>query len=214
MLESRHLLLPVFCGVFMLRLLVLLGALIYVTLLVAGKQDGPLRPGLARAVAEGDEIVVLERRFSETVPVAEPDPAPAATAVPAPPPAVVTAAYKPAAAPPAPEPAAKKPAPVFTLSVLPTIGGDTADPDPALAVADVPGEAAPDNLAEGTIWYVTGASVNVRQGPSTTTSVVGKLTGGEAVTVVAMEATGWARILIEGDGIEGYVAARFLTPEL
>jgi hypothetical protein len=211
MLEHGHLLLPVLCGAFMLRLSVLLGAVIYVTLLVAGNQGGPLRPGLARAVAEGDEIVVLERRFSETLPAPDPAPAPA---LPAPPAAVVTAAYTPAAAPPAIEPAAEKPAPVFTLSVLPTIGGDTADPDPALAVAEAPAETAPDDFADGTVWYVTASSVNVRQGPSTETSVVGKLTGGEAVTVLAMDGSGWARILIEGDGIEGYVAARFLTPEL
>lgn len=213
MLERGHVLLSVPCGVLMLRLSVLLGAALYVILLVVGTDDGPLRPGLARAVAEGEEIVVLERRFSETVPMAEPDPAPAVTALPPPPIEVVSAAYTPAD--PLPEPATEKvtPAPVFTLSVLPTIGGDTADPDPALAAAE--GEADPAlDVTGGSVWYVTASAVNVRQGPSTGTSIVGRLTGGEAVTVVAMDGSGWARILIEGDGIEGYVAARFLTPEL
>ena len=42
----------------MLRLMVLLCAAIFVTLLIAGQDKGQMRPGLARAVAEGEEIVV------------------------------------------------------------------------------------------------------------------------------------------------------------
>lgn len=59
--------------------------------------------------------------------------------------------------------------------------------------------------------YVNSNSVNVRGGPSTDYAVVGRLTRAEAVTVVSAEADGWVHIRIEGDGIEGYVAARLLT---
>jgi uncharacterized protein YgiM (DUF1202 family) len=41
--------------------------------------------------------------------------------------------------------------------------------------------------------------------------VAGRLTRGEAVTVVADAGDGWLRIRIEGDGLEGFVAARLLT---
>lgn len=61
------------------------------------------------------------------------------------------------------------------------------------------------------VYYVKGRGVNVRSGPSSRSSVVGKLGRGEAVTVVWIEANGWARIRIEGDGIEGYMAKDFLT---
>ena len=59
--------------------------------------------------------------------------------------------------------------------------------------------------------YVNSTSVNVRGGPSTDYEVVGRLTRAEAVTVVSAAAGGWVHIRIEGDGIEGYVAARLLT---
>jgi uncharacterized protein YgiM (DUF1202 family) len=59
--------------------------------------------------------------------------------------------------------------------------------------------------------YVSGRSVNVRGGPSTREAVVGRLTRGEAVTVVWVEDNGWARIRVEGDGIDGYMAMDFLT---
>lgn len=61
------------------------------------------------------------------------------------------------------------------------------------------------------VWYVQGNAVNVRQGPSTEYSIVGKLARGEATTVLSTEADGWAHILIEGDGIEGYISTDFLS---
>ena len=69
----------------------------------------------------------------------------------------------------------------------------------------------PEASADGEIWYVAGTSLNVRSGPSTDDAVVGKLIRGEATLVVAREGEDWARIRIEGDGIEGYVAMRFLS---
>ncbi|WP_435257826.1 SH3 domain-containing protein [Thioclava sp. FR2] len=64
---------------------------------------------------------------------------------------------------------------------------------------------------EGTLMFVSGRSVNVRGGPSTRTPVVGKLSKGDAVLVVWAEDNGWARIRVEGDGIDGYMSLDFLT---
>lgn len=186
----------------MFRLSVLLCAAIFVTLLIAGEDKGQLRPGLAAAVAAGEEIVILERRRAPPVvraPEAEPVLAGAAPVVE---PAVETASYTP---PPEPQAARKAaPEPVFTLSTLPTTTMDmeeipAAEPEPAVASGDV--------------WYVTADMVNVRQGPSTGTSVVDRLTRGEAVTVSFEPGSEWAHVRIEGDGLEGYVALRFLSPE-
>jgi uncharacterized protein YgiM (DUF1202 family) len=77
-------------------------------------------------------------------------------------------------------------------------------------VAEEPAAAA---AASGDIWYVTAGSVNVREGPSTDTSVVDKLTRGEAVAVSFEPGSEWALVTIEGDGTQGYVALRFLSPE-
>ena len=73
--------------------------------------------------------------------------------------------------------------------------------------------ATPQPAAEkpGDVRYVTGGSVNVRGGPSTRDGVIEKLSRGDAVTVVWVEDNGWARIRIEGDGIDGYIAVNFLT---
>jgi len=37
------------------------------------------------------------------------------------------------------------------------------------------------------------------------------LTRAEAVTVVSAEQDGWVKIIIEGDGLEGFIAARLLS---
>ncbi len=65
----------------------------------------------------------------------------------------------------------------------------------------------------GTIMYVLPKSVNVRAGPGTDTAVLDRLTKGEAVLVVSQGEgpDGWSLIRIEGDGVEGYVAARLLA---
>lgn len=187
----------------MFRLSVLLCAAIFVTLLIAGEDKGQLRPGLAAAVAAGEEIVILERRRAPPVvraPEAEPVLAGAAPVVE---PAVETASYTP---PPEPQAARKAaPEPVFTLSTLPTTTMDmeeipAAEPEPQPAAGS------------GDVWYVTADMVNVRQGPSTGTSVVDRLTRGEAVTVSFEPGSEWAHVRIEGDGLEGYVALRFLSP--
>lgn len=78
-------------------------------------------------------------------------------------------------------------------------------PEPVAAAAT------PDLSQMMPVVYVNATSVNVRQGPSTQDAIVGKLDRGDAALVVWTDDTGWSRIRIEGDGVEGYVASRFLT---
>jgi len=78
-------------------------------------------------------------------------------------------------------------------------------PEPVVVVA-----AAEPATPAGRVHRVTGIALNVRGGPSTDFGVIGGLRQGDEVLVVGLEADGWARILVEGDGIEGYVALRFL----
>ena len=128
----------------------------FVTLLIAGEDKGQMRPGLAAAVAAGEEIVVIEPRKStpiRAVAVAAPE----VTVVEESPEAVLeTVAYLPSGTRDE-----VMPQPVFTLSALPTVTRDAA-PVPEVTAAAV----------DGNVWYVTANSVNVRQGPSTDTSVV------------------------------------------
>ena len=68
---------------------------------------------------------------------------------------------------------------------------------------------APAPAAE--LFYVTARSVNVRSGPSTGDAVIDTLARGEAVSVIWVEDNGWARIRVEGDGIDGYMSMSFLA---
>ena len=180
-------------------------------MLLGGRDFGQLRPGLAQAEAEANAApVTAEVPVVETVALVDATPAVVAAVVPNPvaalPPAVVAPVAVAAEATPAPLPVRVSETPentVFTLS-------NYADPVPEAA----PAPAAAETSAEGEVWYVAGNSLNVRSGPSTNSDVVGKLTRGEATLVVWREGADWARIRIEGDGIEGYVAMRFLTAEL
>jgi uncharacterized protein YgiM (DUF1202 family) len=175
----------------MLRLTVILCAAMFAALLIVGEDRGQLRPGLANADQDTKPAVVakVERVVEKAV---EPQVA-AVAAKPKPAAEVVTAAF-------APEPEREVVAEVeevFTLSNLPT---------------ETP-PAAPDAGVEGQILYVTAESVNVREGPSTESAVLGKLGTGEAALVITDVDGEWARIVIQGDGMEGYVAMRFLSPE-
>lgn len=205
----------------MLRLTFLLCSGLFLVMLLGGRDFGQLRPGLAQAETDVKAVpVTAEVPVVETVKLD-------GTALPAPVVTVATVAEPAVAAPPvvpvavrpivAPAPAAPKdqvlqarsvPATtepentVFTLS-------DYADPEPE-AIA----QSAPEQAADGEVWYVSGNSLNVRAGPSTDDAVVGKLARGEAMLLMTREGDDWARIKIEGDGIEGYVATRFLSAEV
>lgn len=72
--------------------------------------------------------------------------------------------------------------------------------------------AAAPALSEGGDWRsVRVNSANVRGGPSTAHAVVARVTRGEEVEIVAT-ADGWAHIRIQGDGVDGWIAERLLTP--
>jgi hypothetical protein len=214
----------------MLRLTLLLCLGMLVALFTLGEDRGQLRPGLARVKAEGR----LDEVWAEARARAAGSPAPMA----APAPVVAEVAPQPAPAPaPAPEPATAPPAilaaastaievkagrnvvraveePVFTLSALgnePVPGEDGTAIDAALAEVAAAPEAAP-LPAGGTIWYVTADSVNVRAAPSTEAEVLDRLGSGEATLLVTAVNSEWAQIVIQGDGVEGYVALRYLSP--
>ena len=62
-----------------------------------------------------------------------------------------------------------------------------------------------------TLRYITAATVNVREGPSTEYPVIGRLSRGEATRLLWQEENGWARITLEGDGMTGFVSGAFLS---
>lgn len=113
----------------------------------------------------------------------------------------VTATVAPQVTPAAPVLANFTPVKVQTQRSAPIAGAFVTD-----TVAEVA-------VATGTtpVMYVSGKSVNVRGGPSTDYEVVGRLSYAEAVTVVSAEQDGWVQIRIEGDGIDGFIAARLLS---
>lgn len=204
----------------MLRLTLLLCIGLYLALMTLGADRGQLRPGLALAASEGrlDEVWAEARaqaeRASAPALVRKPDPAPVMAALapkpaaPAPTPAKVAEPIQPAVeVEPGREVVAMLEEPVFSLA---SYGNEAV---PGENAAPLPEEAEPVAAETGSIWYVDASSVNVRSAPTTDSEVVGKLGNGEAALLVAEVDADWVRIVIEGDGLEGYVARRFLTSE-
>jgi len=66
---------------------------------------------------------------------------------------------------------------------------------------------------QGKLFYIAADSVNVREGPGKDHAVIDRLPKGEAVLVLEQGEgpDGWSLIRIEGDGVQGYIAARLLT---
>lgn len=172
----------------MIRLVLLLCAGMFLALMIGGQDHGQARLGLSQPP-------LMPPIKAKAPAVADPVEAQATVAdlvpVAAPAPARPVEVAVAAAAAPA-EPSAA-PLPSFTLSNI--------------EEADVP-SAAP---APTTVLYVAATSVNVRQGPSTNDAILGRLTRNEAVSLVRDAGDGWLQVRIEGDGIEGFVAARLLT---
>ncbi|WP_136646103.1 SH3 domain-containing protein [Tabrizicola sp. YIM 78059] len=210
----------------MLRLTLLLCLGMLAALYTLGEDRGQLRPGLVKAKAEGRlEQVWAEARAkaartlpaaAETVPVpVVAETAPAAAPLPElpPEPEPMLANASPAITPvvdvePGREVIAAVAEPVFTLSALGNEPVPGADGRPVATEAPVP-----ETIAEGAIRYVTASSVNVRSGPSTAADILGRLGNGEAALLVAAVDDEWGRIVVQGDGMEGYVALRFLSAE-
>ncbi|MBN2630232.1 MAG: SH3 domain-containing protein [Rhodobacteraceae bacterium] len=157
----------------MIRLMLLLAAGLYLTLLIGGADRGQMRFGL---IAARQEAAVLAEQQATAAAVDTP---------------VVSRAE-----------VVQPQSPVV-------VGVGFAPPQPLMTPAPAPEAPMEERLGE--VQYVTGRSVNVRSGPSTRDAVVAKLSRGEAVTVVRQEDNGWARVRIEGDGIDGYMSKDFLT---
>lgn len=201
----------------MLRLTLLLCIGMYAALMIAGEDRGQMRPGLAAAAGKLQPMSdgEAESRVAEAEPTtsaqpaaAEPEVAPPAPSVQPPEAAPVVAATEPAAPAPYVEPerdlVTTLDEPVFSLA---SVGNETPPSTPATPQPEVLAN------GEGTIWYVNASSVNVRAEPSTEAEVVGKLASGEATLVVQAVSDDWARIVIQGDGVEGFVAMRYLSAE-
>jgi Bacterial SH3 domain len=173
----------------MFKLTAVLCAAMFGVLLIAGEDRGQLRPGLANAPPA-------------PVPVAEVDPAPDA-------PQIVLATPE-----DGPSDVASVSAPV-TVAPATTPETEAAIADTVFSLAtysDTPvADAAPATQTAGALAYVDAASVNVREGPGTANPVLTKLTRGEAVTIVSTDDTGWARIRLEGDGLEGFMSMEYLS---
>lgn len=160
----------------------------FLVLLIGGEDHGQKRLGL---MAEDIPTARAERSATELA-RAEAQPAPASQG----PTPIATDERAELAglvpiSPPAPEPAIMRetgPAPVIRATTE-TLFAE--DPLPLL--------------------YVRSSAVNVREGPSTRTAIIGRLTRSEAVAVVEPESNGWVHIRIEGDGVDGFIAARLLT---
>jgi uncharacterized protein YgiM (DUF1202 family) len=201
----------------MLRLTLILCIGMFAALMIAGEDRGQLRPGLAEAAAKAARPATTEVAEADSVAPAE---------VVAPEPAVEVQTAETVVAPAAepvedvlaraePEPYVEPERevvtaveePIFSLSA---VGNEVVPAAPAEETARAP-EAL--SSGEGTIWYVNASSVNVRAEPSTSAEVVGKLASGEATLVVQAVDEEWARIVIQGDGVEGFVALRYLSAE-
>jgi uncharacterized protein YgiM (DUF1202 family) len=158
----------------------------FLTLLIGGRDDG-----------RNDDLALVE------IPPATADAqqtsfialTPETTLAPDPEPQVIAVAVPDPAPAPLPEPVAD--AAVFA-AVAAAIA-NTTEPQPAPEPETAP------------VWYVNAKQLNVREGPSTDFAVVEKLVAGEAALIVSDPTAEWVKIRIEGDGVEGYVAARFLT---
>jgi uncharacterized protein YgiM (DUF1202 family) len=199
----------------MLRMTLILCIGMYAALMIAGVDRGQMRPGLADAAAKaardgvsdvsGAESPVVEEAVK--VAAAEPAAKPATALV------AEIAAAEPTPAEPAPyvEPerqlVTEVVEPVFSLASVGNEAVPSAPVEEPAAAPEVPAG------GEGTIWYVTASSVNVRAEPSTEAEVVGKLGSGEATLMVQAVDDDWARIVIQGDGVEGFVAMRYLSAE-
>ena len=168
----------------MIRLILLLCAGLYFGLLVLGEDHGQKRYGLMMADQQPGTAPLLQ-----PVPevVKEVVFIPAQTVME---PTMVAAA-------PVEPPVAAPAAALVTVADT-----DTSAPLPE---PEIPG---------GVLFTVASNQVNVREGPGKTFPVVGGLTKGEQVLVVLEEnpIDGWSKVRLEGDGIEGYIASRLLTP--
>lgn len=204
----------------MFKLTALLCAALFLGMLLADREGGEVRKGLAGGYAplrlEKEDIASSVQAAAVAPATAEPETAAPETAA-APAPAKVPARAEPAtaAAAPAPQPAPARVIPAAALATedagvtsgltlsLPLV--DASAPLPEAPAVTEPAAPKPR------VAYISGTKVNVRSGPSAETEALAQLLQGEAVLATPSDTPGWTLIRIEGDGLEGYVATRFLT---
>lgn len=176
----------------MLRWTLLLCIGLYLTLSIGGEDRGQKRLGLLEAERDAERATAWAAAGSDAQVTAEQDRAePSVDLAFAPHTALIT--------PPAPAQVQAAVAEAVSQALRDT----QAAPTP---IASSQPETAP-----GRVMYVTGRAVNVRTGPSTRTEVVDRLLRGDEVSVVWVEQNGWARIRVEGDGVDGYMALGLLS---
>jgi hypothetical protein len=169
----------------MFRLLFLLSTSMFLVMLIAGEDRGQLRHGLIAAAPEQPPAAVAELAPQAPATTAQTD--------------VNLASFVPLS-PPVPEPAIQRSTPAPEPAAEPVLA---ALPEPEAQVAPEP--------TPLPLLFVNSNAINVREGPSTNYAVVGRLTRNESVLAIEPAQDGWVRIRIEGDGVEGFVAARLLT---
>lgn len=191
----------------MFKLIVFLCAGIYAVMFVMGRDGGPVRDGLAGKITPLMQPSEAAAPAATKVAAAAPAPEPAVVATPAADAPVAEAPVAEAAVTPASFPQADADAPETGLTLaLPLVDDGAAPPEPQAAAEP----AAAEIEAEPVVLYVTASSVNVRSGPSAETEALTRLPRGEAVLVLPSDTPGWSMIRLEGDGVEGYIASRFL----
>jgi len=188
-------------------------------LIVWGEDRGQLRPGLAQAARDA-EVAALA---PPVVTAPEPPPPVLATepeATTAPPPVEAETAEAQPYVEPERETVTAVEEPIFSLANVgnESVPGEEGAPLPTELVEAVPEDAAlvptettPDAATEGAIWYVSASSVNLRAQPSTDADILTKLAQGEATVLVAEVDAEWAQIIVQSDGLVGYVALRYLS---
>ncbi len=197
----------------MLKLTTILCGSLFLALLIGGHDQSQARYGLQGRIPTLRQVVAQHMdAHKQVVEVASAQPAPAQTRIePAktPEPEVVPASLETLTDVPATEPDGT----AYSGYTQDALGGGMSLSMPMVQPSSETA-AIDDTVAEpvgGYIAYVAGSSVNVRSGPSAETEAVARLARGEAVLVLPSDTPGWSMIRIEGDGVEGYVASRFLA---
>lgn len=189
----------------MLKWLLGLGLFMYAFLMIAGTDNGQQRAGLRDVPQDQTPIVsvsapvpeeqALVTAATDLVPML---PAPPIRVVP---PKPETTPLLQAEAPAVPDSPAAQDALVQTLL-------DQSDATLPMTFAPSPEE----QPTEGAILrWVAVERANVRADASKTAQVTARIEQGEAVSVLWTDPSGWARVRIEGDGIDGYVHESLLT---
>lgn len=189
----------------MLKWLLGLGLFMYAVLMIVGTDNGQQRAGLREVPEDQTPIVSVSAPISDAqaLQTAATDFVPM---LPAPPVRVMPPAPETAPAALDQAAAAQAEGRLFQTGLDPTI---TTAPMTFAPTTDTSTDTA---LAEGAVLrWVAVERANVRSAASKTAPVTARIDQGEAVAVLWTDPSGWARVRIEGDGIDGYVHQSLLT---